>query len=37
MNNKDAVTKEYMQDNDVFADVFNYYLYGGKSVINLLI
>jgi hypothetical protein len=31
---KDAKTKEYMSDNERFADVFNYYIYGGKQVIK---
>jgi len=31
---KDAVTKEYMQDNETFADAFNYLLYDGKQVIR---
>ena len=34
MANKDTITKEYMQDNATFADIFNYYLYKGKKVIN---
>ncbi len=34
MGTKDIATAKLMQDNSVFADVFNYYLYGGKQVIN---
>ncbi|MBE5922414.1 MAG: transposase [Lachnospiraceae bacterium] len=31
---KDIVTKRYMQDNAIFADVFNYLLYGGIQMIK---
>lgn len=31
---KDTVTKEYMQDNETFADVFNFLLYDGEQVIQ---
>ena len=31
---KDTLTKEYMSRNDIFADVFNYFLYHGQSIIN---
>ena len=34
MADKDTVTKEYMQDNAVFADAFNFYCYGGRQVID---
>ena len=34
MADKDAVTKEFMQDSDIFADVFNYMLYDGRQVIK---
>lgn len=34
MGLKDSVTKDYMRDNIVFADVFNYFLYGGEAVID---
>lgn len=34
MSEKDTVTKEYMQDNVVFADAFNYFLYDGEQIIN---
>ena len=30
----DTLTKQYMQDAAVFADAFNYFLYGGKQVIH---
>lgn len=29
----DTVTKDFMSDTNVFADVFNYYIYGGQQVI----
>lgn len=29
----DSVTKDFVSDADVFADVFNYYIYGGEQVI----
>lgn len=29
----DTITKDYMSDTNVFADVFNYYIYGGQQVI----
>lgn len=28
----DTVTKAYMKENTVFADAFNYLIYGGKAV-----
>ena len=31
---KDTITKDYMADNRVFADVFNHMLYKGKNVID---
>ena len=34
MAEKDAITKEYMQDNEVFADMFNYFMYDGRQVIK---
>lgn len=34
MADKDIITKEYMSKNEIFADVFNFYLYNGKQVIN---
>ena len=29
----DAITKDYLSDTTIFADVFNYYIYGGEQVI----
>ena len=29
---KDTLTKEYMSRNDIFADVFNYILYGNMEI-----
>ena len=29
----DTVTKAYMKENTVFADAFNYLIYGGKAVV----
>ncbi len=34
MGKIDTLTKKYMSDNKVFADVFNFYLYNGEQVIN---
>ena len=34
MGKIDIITKEYMDSNERFADVFNNYLYDGKQVIN---
>ena len=34
MADKDAVSKKYLQDNNRFADLFNFYLYGGRQVIQ---
>ena len=34
MGKKDIITKEYIDDPEVFADVFNYLLHGGKKVIE---
>lgn len=34
MADKDAKTKEYMSDNERFADVFNYFIYDGEQVID---
>lgn len=34
MGKADTVTKQYMEDNQVFADAFNYLIYGGKKVIE---
>lgn len=35
MGKPDAVTKKYVSRNDIFADIFNHFLYGGKQVISL--
>ena len=34
MGKADSLTKQYMQDTAVFADVFNYYIYKGRQVIK---
>ncbi len=34
MGRIDVLTKEYMSDNEVFADAFNYFLYDGRQVIR---
>ena len=34
MGRRDTVTKVYMEQNDVFADAFNYYIFGGQQVIR---
>jgi len=34
MGTKDTITKDYMADNRIFADVFNHMLYKGKKVID---
>ena len=34
MGKKDIITKAYLQDNEVFADVFNYQLFDGEPVIQ---
>ena len=34
MGTKDTITKDYMADNCVFADVFNHILYKGKNIID---
>ena len=31
---KDAPTVQYLKDNNIFADVFNYYMYNGEQVIK---
>lgn len=31
---EDTVTKDYVKDTTVFADIFNYYIYGGKQIIK---
>ena len=30
----DAITKEYVRDTGIFADIFNFYIYGGRQVIR---
>ena len=34
LSKKDTVTKEYMEDNAIFADAFNFYIYNGEQVIK---
>lgn len=34
MGKTDSVTKDYMRENAVFADAFNYFIYGGRQVIQ---
>ena len=34
MGIKDTITISYMKTPEVFADAFNYYLYGGKQIIQ---
>lgn len=34
MSKKDTITKDYMRDNAVFADLFNFMLYDGEQVIK---
>ncbi len=34
MGKKDTITKEYLSRPDIFADAFNYFLFGGKKVIK---
>ncbi len=34
MGRKDTVTKTYMEQNNIFADAFNYYIFGGQQVIR---
>lgn len=31
MGKKDVITKEYMEDTEVFADVFNHMIYKGEK------
>lgn len=33
MGRKDVITKEYMEDTEVFADVFNHMIYSGRRKI----
>ena len=34
MGRKDAITRDYLRNNEVFADVFNYQLFDGEPVIR---
>ena len=34
MGHADIVTREYMRKNEIFADAFNYMIYGGRQVIE---
>lgn len=34
MGKKDGITNKYVRENEIFADVFNFYIYNGKQVIN---
>lgn len=34
MGVKDTITVKYMQRNEIFADAFNFYVYGGRQVID---
>ena len=34
MGLKDTVTTKYMRQSQIFADAFNYYIYGGEQVID---
>lgn len=34
MSDKDSITKQYMQDNAIFADLFNFFMYDGRQVIK---
>lgn len=34
LGHKDTVTETYMEQNIVFADAFNYYIFGGQQVIR---
>lgn len=34
MGKIDTITKDYMKNNSVFADAFNFYVYGGRQVIR---
>ena len=34
MGTKDTITKDYMADNRIFADVFNHMLYKGEKIID---
>lgn len=34
MGKKDGITNKYVRENEIFADVFNFYIYNGKQVID---
>lgn len=34
MGLKDTVTTKYMRQNEIFADLFNYFIYGGEQVVD---
>jgi hypothetical protein len=34
MGKKDTITKKYTENNEIFADVFNFYLYNGQRIIH---
>ncbi|MBO5197190.1 MAG: hypothetical protein J6B85_01525 [Lachnospiraceae bacterium] len=34
MSRQDTITKSYLSNAHIFADVFNYFLYEGQSVID---
>lgn len=34
MGKNDSITKKYMRQNDRFADICNYYLFDGESVVK---
>ena len=34
MSQADIYTKNYISQNDIFADVFNFFIYGGEQVIK---
>ena len=34
MSNVDALSKRYMSHNEIFADAFNFLIYGGEQVIK---
>lgn len=35
MGRADTITKKYMRKNEVFADAFNFLIYGGEDVVDL--
>ncbi|MBR5318944.1 MAG: hypothetical protein IKU46_05050 [Peptococcaceae bacterium] len=34
MGKADTITKQFMSDNQIFADAFNYFVYDGEQVIQ---